>query len=117
VTAALARHVAPDGIASADAPFDPFLLDALLFRGNEVEKRVAGDVDQAMRQEKLFDLLARLSAEKRKSLADRGVFGAPAGGVEWLRRVAPLSLPPSPSAGALAVAAPDPSRSSSADGD
>jgi len=33
---ALARHVAPDGVASADATFEPFLLHALLFCGNEI---------------------------------------------------------------------------------
>ena len=43
--AGLARHVAPDGVAPTDAPLEPFLLHALLFCGNEIQKRVAGDVD------------------------------------------------------------------------
>jgi hypothetical protein len=37
----------------------PFLLHAPLFRGDEIEKRIAGDVDEAMRREQLFDLRAR----------------------------------------------------------
>ena len=50
---ALARYVAPDCVAPTDAPFEPFLLHALLFRSDEVEKGIAGDVDEAMRCEQL----------------------------------------------------------------
>src|SRR3984893_2750984 len=89
---ALARHVAPDGVASADAPFEPFLLHALLLSGNEIEKRVAGDVDEVTRREQPFDLLARPATGKPEPVADRGVFGAPASVVERLRRGADISL-------------------------
>src|ERR1700719_5183621 len=89
---ALSRHVAPDGVASADAPFEPFLLHALLFSGNKIEKRVAGDVDELMRREEPFNLLAWPAADKGESVANRGVFGAPASLVERLRRGADISL-------------------------
>src|SRR6266513_809721 len=82
---ALARHVAPGGVASADAPFEPFLLHALLFCGNEIEKRIAADVDEAMCREQLYNLLTRPATGKPEPVADRGVFGAPAGVVERLR--------------------------------
>jgi hypothetical protein len=67
--AALARNVAPDGVAPADASFEPFLLHAPLFRGDEIEKRIAGNVDVAMRREQLFDLLARPAAAKWEPVA------------------------------------------------
>jgi hypothetical protein len=41
-------------------------------------KRVAGDVDELMRREEHFDLLAWSAADKGEPVADRGVFGAPA---------------------------------------
>jgi hypothetical protein len=69
--AALARHVAPDGVTPPDAPFEPFLLHAPLFRRDEIEKRVAGDVEEAMRREQLFDLLARPAADKPFGLRRR----------------------------------------------
>jgi hypothetical protein len=77
--AGLARHVAPDGVAPTDAPLEPFLLHALLFCGNEIQKRVAGDVDELMRREELFDFLAWPAAGKREPVSDRSVFGALAG--------------------------------------
>src|SRR6202043_546821 len=89
---ALARHVAPDGVAPADAWFEPFLFHAPLFRGDEIEKRVAGDVDELMHREELFDFLAWPAADKGERVADRGVFGAPASVVERLRRDADVSL-------------------------
>jgi hypothetical protein len=61
--AALTRHVAPDRVAPTDAPFEPFLLHALLFSGNEIEKRVAGDVDELMRREEPFNLIPAVGAE------------------------------------------------------
>ena len=69
--AALARHITPDAVAPADAPFETFLLPAPLFRRDEIEKRVAGDVDEAMCREQLFDLLARPAAGKSEPIADR----------------------------------------------
>jgi hypothetical protein len=74
----LARYVAPDGRAPTDAPLELFLLHAPLFHGDEIEKRVAGDVDELMRREEHFDLLAWPAADKGEPVADRGVFGAPA---------------------------------------
>jgi len=50
----------------------------LLFSGNEIEKRVAGDVDVLMRREEPFNLLAWPAADEGEAVADRGVFGAPA---------------------------------------
>src|SRR3984893_10716145 len=69
---ALARHVAPDGVASADAPFEPFLLHAPLFCSDEIEKWVVGDADEATRREQLFDFLARPAADQAEPIADRG---------------------------------------------
>src|ERR1700741_3448182 len=69
----LARHVAPDGVAPADAPLEPFFLPALLFGGNEIEKRVAGDFDELMRREEPFNLLAWPAADKGEPVANRGV--------------------------------------------
>jgi hypothetical protein len=80
------------GPASALIDIEPFLLHVLLFRGDKVEKRIAGDVDEAMRREQLFDLLARPAADKPEPVADRGVFGAPAGVVEPLWQGADISL-------------------------
>src|SRR5438874_9924179 len=71
--AGLARHVAPDGVAPTDAPLELFLLHAHLFHGDEIEKRVAGDVDELMRREEHFDLLAWPAADKGEPVADRGV--------------------------------------------
>jgi hypothetical protein len=70
----------------------PRLLHVPLFRGDEIEKRIAGDVDEAMHREQLFDLLARPAADKREPVADRGVFGAPAGVVERFRRGADIGM-------------------------
>ena len=53
-----------------------FLLHALLFHGDEIEKRVAGDVDELMRREELFDFLAWPAADIGELVADSGVFGA-----------------------------------------
>src|ERR1700730_19440150 len=92
MTQVLARHVAPDGVAPADAPLEPFLLHALLFCDNEIEKRVAGDVDELMRREEPFNLLAWPAADKGEPVANRGVFGAPASVVERLRRGTDISL-------------------------
>ena len=63
--AGLARHVAPDGVARTDAPLEPFLL-------HEIEKRVAGDVDELMRREEPFNLLAWPAADKGEPVANRG---------------------------------------------
>src|SRR5437773_1898979 len=52
----------PHGVAPADASFEPFLLHPPLFRGDEIEKRVAGDAEEAMCREHLFNLLARPAA-------------------------------------------------------
>jgi hypothetical protein len=71
------RHVTPDGVAPADASFEPFLLRAPLFHGDEIEKQVVGDVDKAMRREQPFDSLARRpAAGEREPVTDRGAFGA-----------------------------------------
>jgi hypothetical protein len=77
--AGLARHVAPDGVAPTDAPLEPFLLHAPLFRGDEIGERVAGDVDELMCREELFDRLAWPAADKGEPVSDRSVFGALAG--------------------------------------
>src|SRR5580704_11843354 len=92
MTQVLARHVAPDGVAPADAPLEPFLLHALLFRGDEIGERVAGDVDELMCREELFDRLAWPAADKGEPVADLGVFGAPASVVECFRRGANIGL-------------------------
>ena len=76
------RHVAPDGVASADAPLEPFLFHTSLFRTDEIQKRIAGNVDEVMRREQPFDLLARPAAGKREPVSDRGVFRTFAGMVE-----------------------------------
>ena len=60
--------------------------------GDEIEKRVAGDLDELVRSEELFDLLAWPAADKGETVADRFVFGAPASVVERLRRGADISL-------------------------
>jgi hypothetical protein len=86
------RHVAPDGVAPTDAPLEPFLLHAPLFRGNEIEKQVAGDVDELMRHEEAFNLLAWPAVDKGEPVADRFVFGAPASVVECFRRGANIGL-------------------------
>src|SRR5436190_15500238 len=59
----------PHGVAPADASFEPFLLHPPLFRGDEIEKRVAGDAEEAMCREHLFNLLARPAADKQKPAA------------------------------------------------
>src|SRR5580704_15648851 len=96
MTQVLARHVAPDGVAPADAPLEPFLLHALLFRGDEIGERVAGDVDELMCREELFDRLAWPAADKGEPVADLGVFGAPASVVECFRRGANIEPVPQP---------------------
>ena len=72
MTQLLTRHVTPDGVAPTDAPLEPFLLHAVLFSGNEIEKRVAGDVDELMRREEPFNLLAWPATDKGEPVANRG---------------------------------------------
>ena len=75
------RHVAPDGVASADAPFEPFLFHTSLFRTDEIQNG-SRQCLEVMRREQPFDLLARPAAGKREPVSDRGVFRTFAGMVE-----------------------------------
>src|SRR5215472_1571424 len=89
VTAALpeqgsARDVAPDDIALARLPLTALFDHPLSLGLDQIEHRVAADLDQATGLEQRFDLLARAAAEKRQPVAYRRIFGA---GPSILRRL------------------------------
>jgi len=65
VDTALPRRVCPDSVSPPGAPFETFLPHALFFRGDKIKERIAGDVDEVMRREQLFDLLARPARKNR----------------------------------------------------
>src|SRR5271170_1638617 len=69
-----ARHIAPDDVAVAPPRLEPFLDHALHLRLDQIGKRIAADVDEAMRTQDRFDVSARAAAEKRQPIADRGIF-------------------------------------------
>ena len=92
VDTALPRRVCPDSVSPPGAPFETFLPHALFFRGDKIKERIAGDVDEVMRREQLFDLLARPASEKPKPVPNRSVFGTAPGGVEQFRRGADIGV-------------------------
>src|SRR5207249_10195619 len=68
-----ARDVAPDDVAPVRAPLEAFIDHALRLRRDEIGQRIAAHAHQAVRREKLLDLLPRAPAQERQLIADRPV--------------------------------------------
>src|SRR5262245_42478850 len=75
----LARHAAPNDVATADAGRRALRNRALDMRIDEVADRVATHIDEALAEEQSFDFFPRPAADKWKLVADADIFRAGAG--------------------------------------